>query len=199
MREMVVKLLKSQPTPMTIDEYAKQLENRDRLTPVVREAFEKARTVRADHAFLFYIAGALTGMSEVTKKRYEAVSDLIKVQPGAKLFGYAPHLHGTDPVKHPAVSPAEVRDIDYLWSGVIPDAHINFWDPVAHGNAVEAGWAEERAIPSLHLVPETMVTSRLVRGLHNTIGTLRYEDFVKDGLPQLQNFLSELIAGLSKR
>lgn len=95
-------------------------------------------------------------------------------------------MHGTDPVAHPHVTPEEVRDIDYLFSALVPDYHINWWHPVAHGNAVEAGWAELMDIPSIYLIPEDVIPSRLIRGMHNIATTITYTDF-NDGLSQLQD------------
>jgi len=181
----------ARPVQPSIDEYAGSLEAGNRMTPVVREAIEKARAIRFGHHLIFYIAGGLTGVSDELKQRYTAVGNVMarKSTPGLTFFGYAPHLHGTDPVRHPDVTPAEVRDIDYLWAAVVPDGHINFMFPMAHGNAIEAGWAEEHGIPALHIVPDDMTTSRLVRGLRNTIGTVLYRDFSADGLSQIEEFL----------
>jgi hypothetical protein len=172
-----------------IIEYAADLERRGRMTDIVREAFEKATEIRANYDTVIYLAGGLTGMSEEVKSRYADLSDL--VASNDSMFGYAPHLHGTDPVKHPDVSPEEVRDIDFLFAAVIPDLHINCWYPVAHGNAVEAGWAEQANIPAVHLVPEGVTLSRLVRGMHNIAATITYTDFEKDGISQVQKLISK--------
>lgn len=182
------------PVRQTIDQYAMELEKHGHITPAVQEALDKARNVRSGHAIVFYIAGGLTGMSEEVKERYAQLSSLIETmsKPEATMFGYAPHLYGTDPKRHPDVTPAEVRTIDYLWAGVVADGHFNFWHPVAHGNAIEAAWAEMHGIPSMHIVSEGMTTSRLVRGLRNIVGTLVYTDFQRDGLPQAQEFLHQL-------
>lgn len=196
MSEPVKEFLAAKPQRLTVDEYQSQIEARSELTPAVREALDKARSIRLGHTVLFYIAGGLTGIPESTKQRYSQLSDFIAEHssPEVAMFGYAPHLHGTDPVKHPDVSPREVRVIDYLWSSVVADGHFNFWDPIAHGNAIEAGWAEERGIPSVHLVPDGMTTSRLVRGLNNTVDTITYKDFETDGIAQVGEFLDELTA-----
>ena len=105
------------------------------------------------------------------------------------MFGYAPHLHGTDPVNHPNVTAAEVHDIDKLWAGIIADAHVNMLDPIAHGNAAEEAWADDRDIPTIYVRPETMVPSRLMRGVWNLAGTIAYADFRADALPQIGAFL----------
>jgi len=186
--------VEASPNRPELDDYVSKLEHMGRITPIVQEAVDKARKVRLGHDVILYIAGPLTGMDEAVKQRYVAVSDLItsKSRHNSTMFGYAPHVHGTDPVQHPDVTPQEVRDVDYLWSAVIPDGHINFWAPVAHGNAIEAGWAEQYDIPSLHLTPDGMTTSRLVRGMHNIIGSLAYADFNSDGLVQIGNFLDHV-------
>ena len=183
--------MKDQLPRPSIDEYAAQLEAQGRITPAVQESLDKARAVRRDHHTVYYIAGGLTGVDEPTKQRYGAVSDLIASLGGESvaMFGYAPHLHGTDPVKHPNVTPEEVRDIDYLWAAVVPDAHVNYWGPMAHGNAIEAGWAETFGIPSIYMVPEGVVLSRLVRGMHNIATTITYTDFAEHGLKQLEDYL----------
>jgi hypothetical protein len=174
----------------TIIKYARELEESNRMTPIVREAIDKAIALSSQYPIIIYIAGGLTGMSEEIKMRYGQVSDAIAEYDG--MFGYAPHLHGTDPVAHPHVTPEEVRDIDYLFAAIVPKYHINCWYPVAHGNAVEAGWAEIKNIPSFHLVPEEMVLSRLVRGMTNIAATITYVDFSSDGLKKIQEFLTEL-------
>ena len=186
-------MYRMQPTRPTIDEYEQTLVGMGRVTPAVQESLDKARRIRESHKLLFYIAGGLTGMSEEVKQRYADLSELINKTstPEVSMFGYAPHLHGTDPVKHPDVTPDEVRDIDYLWAAITPDAHFNFMDPMAHGNAIEAGWAEMHNIPSVQIAADGVVLSRLVRGLHNTIAVIRYEDFAVDGLAQAQQFLQD--------
>jgi hypothetical protein len=181
----------SSPEHPDFDEYVDKLARMDRITPAVEESIDKARAARFGHQAVFYVAGALTGVSESDKQRYAGISELAERhnRPVNGLFAYVPHLHGTDPVAHPDVSPGEVRDIDYLWSTVVAQGHFNLWSPVAHGNGIEAGWAEEHDIPSLHIVPESMKTSRIVRGMHNIIGTVAYVDFETDGLEQIDEFL----------
>lgn len=177
-----------------IDEYAKELDQMGRKTQTVSEAIDTAREIRIGHSALFYIAGPLTGMSEATKQRYVEVSTLMDKRnaAGNSMFGYVPHLHGTDPVRHPDVTPAEVRDIDYLFAAIAPDAHINFLDPMGHGNAIEEGWAEMASIPSLYVVQKDVHLSRLVRGMHNILDTIIYDDFKRDGLPQIDAFLEQV-------
>ncbi len=190
----IEKFMAARPLRPTIDEYAATLEAQGRVTPVVQEALDKARAVRLGHNLVFYIAGPLTGVSEEIKLRYVALSELIAghKRPDSTMFGYAPHLYGTDPVKHPAVTPEEVRDVDYLWAVIVPDGHFNSWEPVAHGNAIEEGWAEAHGIPAIYLTPSDMLTSRLVRGMHNIVDTITYADFHADVLPQLATFLDEV-------
>ncbi len=179
-------------------EYIGALSREDRMTPAVEASAEKAVAVRTNHEKVFYLAGPLTGMSEETKLRYNHVSGLIAtfVRPGARMFGYAPHLHGTDPVKHPDVTPAEVRDIDYMYAVKVPDYHINFLHPLAHGNAIEEGWAEEAGIPALYVVPRGLKLSRLVLGMRNIVETVRYDNFQEEGLAGIQTFLNEVERGV---
>jgi|GEM_PF-680283 len=188
-------------TRPSITKYAAHLTQHGRITPAVQEALDKAVAVRRDYKVVFYIAGGLTGVDEATKQRYVATSELITTlsTPEQTLFGYAPHVHGTDPVQHPHVTPEEVRDIDYLWAVVVPDAHINFWTPAAHGNAVEAGWAELHAIPSVYLVPKGVVLSRLVRGMHNIAHTITYTNFAQDGHEQLRSYLHKTHAAQTRQ
>ena len=111
--------------------YISELIEGCRMTGAVESSAKAATKIRSSHETVFYLAGALTGMTEETKQRYADVSGLIAtyVRPGARMFGYAPHLHGTDPVKHPNVTPAEVRDIDYMYAVKVPDYHLNFLHP----------------------------------------------------------------------
>ena len=174
--------------------YAGRLQRSGRLKDAVRAAVHKAVDIRVNHDVVFYIAGALTGIDEALKLRYVQLSDLIASyqQPGARMFGYAPHLHGTDPVRHPDVTPAEVRDIDFLFSAIVPDYHLNCLYPLAHGNAIEAAWAEAAGIPSIHLVPSGMHVSRLVRGMTNIRETIQYDDFAADGLAAVSGQLDQI-------
>ncbi len=194
MRRPAEMFINSSPNRLSIDDYTEQLITKGRMTAAVEESLIKASAKRLGHDIIFYIAGGLTGMSDAVKERYFTLSELVATyqEPGAAMFGYAPHLHGTDPIRHPDVSPAEVRDIDYLWAAVLADGQFNFWEPLAHGNAIEAGWAELHEIPAVHLVSEGVRTSRLVRGLRNCMSTIAYTDFQADGLPQVQAFLDEV-------
>jgi len=175
---------------LSIDEYEEYLRDLQRITPAVSAAFDKARKLKSEHEVIFYIAGGLTGLPDEVKNRYKVVSELINAQNG--MFGYAPHLHGTDPVAHPDVTPGEVRDIDNLFSAVIPDHLINFWHPIAHGNAVEEAWAELAGIPDIYLVPRDFTLSRLPRGMHNIEVVISYDHFQADGMSQLRTYISSL-------
>ncbi|HTE57669.1 MAG TPA: hypothetical protein VK694_02910 [Verrucomicrobiae bacterium] len=179
----------------SIGAYRDELEAHGRLTDVVAESVDKAVAVRAGNRLLWYLAGPLTGMDEPTKRRYVDLSELIAIHDSpVSMFGYAPHAHGTDPIKHPDVTPAEVRDIDYLWSTVVADGHFNCLHPMGHGNAIEEGWAEEAGIPSVYLVPQDMQLSRLVLGMRNVVGTVRYDSFEADGLAQVDTLLEGISA-----
>ncbi len=117
---------------IAIEDYRRSLEPQSKLTPVVRESIHKARLWQEETRIIVYIAGALTGVDEATKKRYREVSGLLDsygliVDDNGKerqlLRAYVPHLHGTDPVKHPHVTADEVRDIDHLWAVVVGTHH----------------------------------------------------------------------------
>lgn len=180
----------------SLDHYVEELKTSARYTAIVEEAAANAERIIQDYDMIFYIAGALTGVTETTKKRYSKTSNLIASHSrrGHGMFGYAPHLHGTDPVKHPDVTPNEVHDIDKLFAVVVPDAHINFTDPLAHGNAIEAGWAEMAEIPMIYLTPRDQKLSRLVLGMRNIAQQIIYQDFDSDGIAQLDNYLGEIEA-----
>lgn len=183
-------------------EYHESLRLKGELTPAVEEAICKAAKIRRATRAVGYIAGGLTGVDEQTKKRYGMISVFIgdcgKVDGQRNLFfGYVPHLHGTDPVKHPNISPVEVRNIDHLWAVVIADFHINFLHPLAHGNAIELGWAEAHMIPtaSQNLVGNKL--SRLTLGMDNIAYRGEYEkNFNFDGLKQFKLFTDEYSAWL---
>lgn len=173
-----------------MDAYEEELKRRNRLTPIVKEALVKAARLRSTYTHIFYVAGGLTGVSNEVKKRYERLSQV--VMEDERCFGYAPHLHGTDPIAHPDVTPNEVRDVDFLFSVIVPHYHINCLHPVAHGNAVEAGWAETANIPTIHLVPVGFIASRLIRGMWNIAKVIEYQNFEDDALPAVQNYISEI-------
>jgi len=185
--------INAEPKRQSIEEYETELRDMDRFTPRVEKAFDKARAIRLGHDVIFYIAGPLTRVDDATKQRYADASSAIAAAsvPGSRLFGYAPHLHGTDPIKDPDVPKKEVRDIDHLWAAIMANGHFNFWIPIAHGNGIEEGWAEDRRIPSLYVLPKDYTPSRLVGGMWNTAGANGYQDFATDGLSQVQEFLGE--------
>ena len=171
------------PVRPSIDQYADALSRQGRLTPAVAESVENAKAVRESTSAVVYIAGPLTGVSEELKARYGRISDKLAGYPFVSddkptaFFGYVPHLHGTDPVKHPNVTAEEVRDIDFLWAGVTADIHVNFLHPMAHGNAIEEGWSESRLIPTIYLNPEGNRLSRLTLGMHNIRRNIDYDSF----------------------
>jgi hypothetical protein len=182
-----------------IQEYAHALDLRDRLTPIVKESVEKALGAKVASDCVVYIAGPLTGVAEELKDRYGAVSSMLEEYPcihgdqsGQGFFGYVPHLHGTDPVKHPNVTPDEVRDIDFLWAGITSDYQVNFLSPTAHGNAIEAGWAEQLMIPAVQLNPKVNRLSRLTLGLNNIMADIEYDDFYEDGMPEVHTVFDGL-------
>lgn len=178
--------------------YEAGLRQHGRMTEAVSEAITLAREVLHEYDFIVYIAGALTEATDADKFRYTRTSHMIEnfQQPGARMFGYAPHLHGTDPVRHPDVTPAEVCDIDYLFAAIAPDMHINFMHPVAHGNAIEAGWAMREHVPSLFMAPTGQRLSRLVRGLTNVEEIIRYDDFLPEGLEKIRAHLASIESDL---
>lgn len=185
-----------------IRQYRQQLRKQGQLTIAVAEAIDKAVQIRENYDQVYYLAGALTGMAETVKYRYRLASELLESsfqRRGARMFGYAPHLHGTDPARHPEVTPQDVRNIDFLFASIVPDGHINFMHPVAHGNAIEAGWAEQAGIPSIYLTPSDMRLSRLVLGMANIRCIVRYLDFATDGLEGLKAELTDVERELLSR
>lgn len=179
---------------VTLEDYVKWLKLEGRLTPAVADAVNLANEKIHRGTIVFYIAGALTEASEEDKERYARTSEIISTRrngKGRSFFGYAPHIYGTDPKKHPQVTPQEVRDIDYLWAVVMAEAHVNFLDPIAHGNAIEEGWAEASHIPAIMCVPEGMRISRLTRGMINIDTFVSYED-IEDAYQELSCLVDQL-------
>lgn len=192
----------SSPDRLLISDYARSLEIRGHLTPAVQESLLKAEAIRQNTRALIYVAGPLTGMDEKTKARYGLASELLASYANSSsdkklFFGYVPHLHGTDPVKHPNVTPEEVRDIDHLWAAVVADFHVNFLHPTAHGNAIEEGWAEKSMIPAIYLSPRENKLSRLTLGMNNVADFITYDEFEKDGMGELKIFFDELATWLN--
>lgn len=151
-------------------EYEHWLKQTGRMTTFLAEKVAMAYAVKRR---VVYVAGPLTALAEELKTRYIAAATLAEE---LGFFGYVPHIHGTDPVKHPQVSPDEVRDADYLWAVVKPSVHINFLWPIGHGNAIEAGWAEIYHLPAIFCVPAEVRLSRLTVGLLNVHCLIRYPD-----------------------
>ena len=144
----------------------------DDLTPVVKEAVDKARVKLSDYPVIGYIAGALTEVDETTKTRYGKTTEICRTH---GIFAYAPHLHGTGPIKNPDVSPLEVRDIDFLWAVVVPGFHVNFLLPKA-ANWTEEGWGEDHFIPTIYCLPKDEKLSRLIRGMRNIFSVIQYRN-----------------------
>lgn len=158
-----------------LNQYKEWLVRQMRDSPAVLASLEFAQSIRQQGLFVCYIGGALTNASDSDKERYECVAQIVS-QECPKLFGYAPHINGTDPKAHPRVSTTEVRDIDYLWAVVMADFHIHFLDPVAHGNGIEMAWAESAHIPIILCAPHNLHVSRLPRGLSNVVCQIQYWD-----------------------
>lgn len=176
----------------SLGRYMLFLREMGRLTPVVQEACEKAERLRSEHKTIIYLAGALTGVPEAMKQRYVQLYELVGSYDG--MYAYAPHMHGTDPVKHPDVTFDEVRDIDCLFSMIVADYHINFWDPMAHGNAIEEAWGEMVAVPSVYLMAKDVRLSRLPKGMWNIGERIEYADFDTDAVPRVREWLEHVQA-----
>lgn len=159
--------------PPLLHDYDNWLVRMGRKTPFVTNHIEKADLQIKSGRRVGYIAGPLTGIPEELKERYKRAAEICERY---GFFGYIPHIHGTDPIKHPHITIEEVRDVDFLWAVVMASFHINFLHPVGHGNAIEAGWAETYHIPSIFCAPRDQVVSRLTRGLLNVTHILRYEN-----------------------
>jgi hypothetical protein len=183
-----------------LNDYAYGLELQGRYNPAVADSIAKAKELQASTNAIVYIAGPLTGTSEGHKARYGQISDLLasfgSTEDGARqvFFGYAPHLHGTDPIKHPDVSSEAVRDIDYIWGRIVPAFTVNCLYPTAHGNAIEAGWEENTLVPAIMMNPRDNKLSRLTKGLNNVMLAIEYDDFESDGLEALELKLDEVHA-----
>lgn len=142
-----------------------------------------------DSLFVAYVSGALTGVSEELKERYVKTKETVERHEG---FAYVPHIHGTDPVKHPDVTPRDVRDIDEFWSVSVPDFQITWVEPPALGSGIEAGWGEKsREVPIVALCPADKRASRLMRGLRNYCKEIPYET-----LDDAYSKLDRLVQGL---
>lgn len=131
-----------------------------------------------DSLFVAYVSGALTGVDEPTKERYVKTKEIVERRNG---FAYVPHINGTDPVKHPDVTPGDVRDIDEFWSVSVPDFQITWVEPSAIGSGIEAGWGEQtwagtgRRVPIIALHPAAKNVTRIMRGLKNYAKEIPYE------------------------
>lgn len=177
--------------------YELWLQVNERLTPFVQDKIEEARAVRAACNLVVYMAGALTEASPADKYRYEVLSELVNSyeKPGARMFGYAPHMQGTDPAQHKDrldlkhVTAKEVHDVDLLWSTFAAHLQLHCMWPVAHGNGAEAGWASVFGIPAVYFAPVGQRISRLMLGTHNQPVAFSYRDFDQDCVPAVRSLL----------
>ena len=191
----------ARPERPSIEAYEASLDALNQLTPPVVEAIAKAKERVKKTRSIVYVAGPLTGVSEELKDRYGHVSSLLESY-GADsngkqfVFGYVPHLHGTDPIKHPSVTSEEVRNIDSLWASVVASLHVNFLSPTAHGNAIELGWAEPIMIPTIFMNPNGNRLSRLTTGMQNIVDRVDYDDFASDGLDKLGDIATRYVCWL---
>lgn len=178
----------------SIDEFALWLRENKRLTPFVADKIELARAVRATCSLVVYTAGALTGASESDKERYVTLGEVVDgyQRRGARMFGYVPHVHGTDPKNHPDVTAQEVHDVDLLWSTFAAHLQLHCMWPVAHGNGAEAGWASIFGVPAVYFTPTNQKVSRLMLGTHNAPVAFFYRDFAEDCVPAVRQLLDIL-------
>lgn len=170
---------------LTLEEYAAWLKKAGRDTAVVKTSIDFAKRKRDQGAISCYIAGPLTYVGTEDKERYVKTAEICE---GHGFFGYVPHMHLTDPKTNPLVTPNEVRDIDFLWAAIMADLHINFLFPIAQGNGIEEGWAEDRHIPAIYVAPVELRLSRLVAGMRNRIHTVFYRQ-VDDCFPLVDRYL----------
>lgn len=138
----------------------------------VKETLFLAQKIMASRKPIVYIGGGLTGQDDDIKIKYEKTGKMIDQMGG---FGYVPHVYGTDPVKHPDVSPEDVRNIDFLWSVLLPSADIFWCDNPSFGVGIEMAWAEIYDIPSIKIHNKNITVSRMPRGLYHS-QILAYND-----------------------
>lgn len=164
-------------------EYEGGLRRIGEFTPLVAEAFARAKRMILERRPIVYTAGAVTGVDNRLKTRYEMAAGVLEKH---GFLPYVPHLNGTDPNKNPEVDPRDIVNIDLLWGVVVSDMHVNFIFPPA-ANWAEQGWAHLAQVPTIYCLPSNFRLSRLMRGMHNIFATITYSS-AEECLAKLATF-----------
>lgn len=159
-------------------------------TSAIRKPIKLAEKILAKKQTIVYISGSLTHVPEPEKMRYERAVKLVN---SLGAFAYAPHLYGTDPIKHPNVSSEEVRNLDFLWSVALPKFSIIFCDYLAFGVGIEMGWEEIFGIPSIKVIKFGRRLTRLAKGLYDNSKIIEYKNN-KDLFSELKSEIIKLLA-----
>ncbi|OGD66444.1 hypothetical protein A3F08_01200 [Candidatus Berkelbacteria bacterium RIFCSPHIGHO2_12_FULL_36_9] len=167
----------------------KFIEFLEKPSSIIKDHLRLAESKLSQSKKIVYIGGSLTHVPPDEKIRYEKSAKLVDKLGG---FGYAPHIYGTDPIKHLNVSPQDVRDIDFFWSVLMSDLSIFWCDYPAFGPGIEMAWAEVYNIPSIKIINNKIKLSRLAKGLRDKSKIIEY-DSDKDLFKNLKNKLNKIL------
>lgn len=141
-------------------------------TPIVASSLAMADEYLETGKPIFYVAGALTNVSDPTiTARYDATDAIIR-EAGA--LTYLPHEHGSDPKRHPQLTPDDIYVIDFLWGTVLSNAVVLWGAPPSLGVGVQLGWCDTYQIPTALLQPTSVKLSRLAEAIAQRVTVIRY-------------------------
>lgn len=108
-----------------------------------------------------YISGALTGVEDQSLKTF--YEHLAKVAEDLGMKSYVAHIHGTDPIKNPDVSPEDVyqKDIDAVLEA---DIFVAYVGAKSIGTGMEVMLAKLHQRLMILLYEKGAIVTRLVRG-----------------------------------
>ncbi len=142
-------------------------------TPIVASSLAMADEYLETGKPIFYVAGALTNVTnpKITE-RYDATDAIIR-ELGA--LSYLPHEHGSDPKRHPQLTPDDIYTIDFLWGSVLSHAVVLWGNPPSLGVGVQLGWCDTYQIPTALIQPATVKLSRLAEAIAQRVTVIRHK------------------------
>ena len=143
-------------------------------SPIVKQALLMADEYLESGQAIFYVAGALTNVTDPTiTDRYDATDAIIR-EAGAR--SYLPHAHGSDPKRNPELTPDDIYTIDFLWGSVLSTAVVLWGSPPSLGVGVQLGWCDTYQIPTALIQPKDVPLSRLAEAIAQRVTVIRYHD-----------------------
>lgn len=158
-------------------------------TPIVASSLAMADEYLETGKPIFYVAGALTNIKDQSIiERYEETDEIVR---SVDALAYLPHAHGSDPRRHPNLTPDDIYTIDFLWGAVLSHAVILWGNPPSLGVGVQLGWCDTYQIPTALLQPADTKLSRLAEAIAQRVTVIRYAPATEEWREPLAAFVSQ--------